>query len=78
MTGAVLFEVTQRGDRWRLEVSSHEGRTFANWRKWWSDGDDWKPTRQGVTFSLERMGEMHEAIGAYIAANAPTGPQTAS
>ena len=78
MTGALLFEGTHRGDRWRLEVASHQGRTFINWRKWWSDDGQWKPTRQGVTIPLQRMNELHAAIGAYIAANAPTGPQTAS
>lgn len=78
MSDALLFEVTHRGDRWRLEVSSHQGRTFLNRRKWWSDGGNWKPTRQGVTIPLERMRELHAAIGAYIALSAPTEPQTAS
>jgi len=78
MSDALLFEVTHRGDRWRLEVAHHQGRTFLNWRKWWCDDGEWKPTRQGVTIPLERMSELHAAIGAYIAANAPTGPQIAS
>ena len=78
MTGAVLFEVTHRGDLWRLEVSRHDGRTFINWRKWWSDDGQWKPSRQGVTFPLERMVEMHAALGDYLATNALTGPQIAA
>jgi hypothetical protein len=78
MTGAVLFEALHRGDVWRLEVTSHEGRTFGNWRKWWRDGETLKPTRQGVTIPLERMAELHAAIGAYLAMNAPHGPENGS
>ena len=78
MSGAVLFEVMHRGDVWRLEVVHHEGRTFGNWRKWWWDGDTLKPTRQGVTIPLERMSELHAAIGAYLATHASSGPQNGS
>jgi hypothetical protein len=45
---AILFEQPYRGDLWRLEVATHEGRTFGNWRKWYRDGDTLRPTRQGV------------------------------
>ncbi len=75
MTGALLFEVVHRGDVWRLVVDDYQGRTFANWRKWWQDGDTVKPTRQGVTIPLERLAELHAAIGAYLAAEAPYGPE---
>ncbi|GGE05565.1 hypothetical protein GCM10011529_09940 [Polymorphobacter glacialis] len=74
MSGAVLFEVAHRGDVWRLEVTTHEGRTFGNWRKWWRDGDTLKPTRQGVTIPLERIAELGGAIAAYLACNSPSGP----
>ncbi len=49
MSGAILFEQPYRGDVWRLEIASHDGRTFGNWRKWYREGDTLKPTRQGVT-----------------------------
>lgn len=75
MTGAVLFEVDSRGDVWRLEVAHHNGRTFGNWRKWWRDGDTLKPTRQGVTIPLERLSELHAAVGAYLRSDAPHGPE---
>jgi hypothetical protein len=75
MTGALLFEVVQRGDVWRLVVDDYQGRTFANWRKWWQDGDTVRPTRQGVTIPLERLSELHAAIGAYLASEAPYGPE---
>lgn len=76
MTGGLLFEVVQRGDIWRLEVAHFEGRTFGNWRKWWRDGDTLKPTRQGVTIPLERLAELHAAIGAYLASDASHGPES--
>ena len=71
MSGAILFEHPYRGDVWRLEIASHEGRTFGNWRKWYRDGDTLKPTRQGVTIPLERLSELHAELGAYLAGQAP-------
>ena len=64
---AILFELPYRGDLWRLEVASHEGRTFGNWRKWYRDGDTLKPTRQGVTFPVERLDELQAALTDYLA-----------
>ena len=78
MTGAVLFEHRYRGELWRLEVAQYQGRTFLQWRKWWSDDGEWKPSRQGVTMPPERLAELHAAIGAYLAANAPTRAQIAA
>ena len=74
MSGAVLFEQPYRGDVWRLEIASHDGRTFGNWRKWYREGDTLKPTRQGVTIPLERLAELYAALGAYIAGEGPEGP----
>lgn len=73
MSSAILFEQPYRGDVWRLEVASHDGRMFANWRKWYWDGDTLKPTRQGVTFSLERLSELQATVTAYFAGEAPGG-----
>ncbi len=69
----VLFDHPYRGDVWRLEVASHGGRTFLNWRRWYWVGDDLKPTREGVTIPLERLSELHAATGAYLAANDSNG-----
>lgn len=73
MSGAMLFEQPYRGDVWRLEVASHDGRTFGNWRKWYRDGDTLKPSREGCTIPLERLGELETALGAYRARNALQG-----
>jgi hypothetical protein len=63
----VLFELDHRGDLWRLEIASHNGRTFGNWRKWYRDGDSLKPTKAGVTIPLERLPELHASLGTYLA-----------
>lgn len=61
-----LFEHLHRGDLWRFEVTEHRGRTFANWRRWFKSGDEWKPSRQGCTFPLERLPELGEAVADYL------------
>ena len=65
----LLFEQGHRGDVWRLEVCEHEGRIFANWRKWYWDGDTMRPTRQGITLPVPRLADLHEALGVYLASS---------
>jgi hypothetical protein len=79
MTG-LLFETAERGGTvWRLEVVHHNGRTFANWRKWWRDGaGQWKPTLQGGTFPPERLSDLRRNIEAWEAGDALSGPENAS
>jgi excisionase family DNA binding protein len=67
----VLFDQPYRGDVWRLEVTTHKGRTFGNWRKWYRDGEALLPTREGVTIPLERFPELHASIGDYLASAPP-------
>ncbi len=69
---SVLFEQPYRGDVWRLEVAEHDGRIFGNWRKWYREGETWKPTRQGVTIPLERLEELGASVARYFASQ-PTG-----
>jgi hypothetical protein len=75
-----LFETPERGGNlWRLEVVQHNGRTFANWRKWWRDADgQLKPTKQGVTFPPERLLELLAALIAWSEGNALSGPENGS
>ena len=70
---SVLFEQPYRGDVWRLEVAEHDGRTFGNWRKWYRDGEMWKPTRQGVTIPLDRLFKLGDSIAGYFASHSTTG-----
>jgi hypothetical protein len=76
----VLFETPARaGNKWRLEVCHYNGRRFANWRRWWRDKDGfWRPTRQGVTFPLERLSELRAAIEGFEATHRSSGPPDAS
>ena len=73
MNPAILFEQSYQGNVWRLEVASHGGRTFLNWRKWYWSGDTLKPSREGATIPLERLPELAAALVAYLALNAPDG-----
>lgn len=66
----VLFEHPHRGDIWRLEVTSYQGRRFANWRKWYRDGDELKPTRQGATMPLDSLPAIEAAISDWRATEA--------
>ena len=59
---SILFEQPYRGDLWRLEIVTHNGRTFGNWRKWYRDGDVFKPTKQGVTIPVERLSLLQSAL----------------
>ena len=67
MNAETLLSFPQRGDTVLVQISQHNGKTFANFRKWYSDGDSLKPTRQGVTIPLHALPELHEALGAYLA-----------
>lgn len=78
MTPAVLFEHSHRKDVWRLEVATHEGRTFVNWRKWWWDDGTLKPSKIGVIIPLKRLAEMEAAIAEWRKANAPDWPISGS
>jgi len=79
MTG-LLFETPGRsGETWRLEVVQHNGRTFANWRKWFRDKEGMlRPTREGVTFALELLVDLNDALDGWLASNVPSGPENGS
>jgi len=76
MSGAVLFEHHHHGYVWRLQVASHNGRTFLNWRKWYLDGDTFKPTKEGCTMPLERLEELEAALASWRADNATIKPRS--
>ena len=76
MTGRTLLTLPQRGDTVLVQISEHGGKTFANFRKWYSEGDRLKPIRQGVTIPLESLHELHNALGAYLAEKAPAALKT--
>lgn len=72
MSESVIFEREHRGDVVRLEVATFKGRTFANLRRWYRQDGELKPSREGVTFPLEWLGDLGAAILA-AADNAPAG-----
>ena len=74
MSGVVLFEHNHRGDKWRLEVVTHNGRTFGNWRKWYKVGETLKPTRVGCTIPLERLSDLMEGVASWLSQNDASEP----
>ena len=67
MNAQTLLSFPQRGDTVLVQINQHNGKTFANFRKWYPDGDALKPTKQGVTIPLHALPELHKALGAYLA-----------
>jgi hypothetical protein len=62
-----------------LEVTSHQGRQFANWRKWFSGDDgEWKATREGCTFPLETLGALTASLMEYHGLEPPEALDSAS
>ncbi|WP_397589633.1 transcriptional coactivator p15/PC4 family protein [Sphingorhabdus sp.] len=76
MSARTLLSYPHRGDTVLVQISEHGGKTFANFRKWYSDGNSLKPTRQGVTIPLEALPDLYAALGAYLADMAPAGLKT--
>ena len=69
-----LFEHRYRSDTWRLSIASYNGREFADWRGWYAKDGELRPGRQGCTIPLERLAELHAAIGAWLAAEGLNAP----
>jgi|GEM_PF-1221733 len=78
MISHLLFEHPKRGDTLRVTVDTLHGRTYANFRKWYGEPDQLRPTRQGVTIPLERLPALHASIGAYLRDNPLSGPENGS
>lgn len=73
MKGGVLYQREQRGNLWRFEIQTFKGRTFGNWRKWYADGDGWKPTRDGCTIPLNDLRVLTTALMEYHGLEVPKG-----
>lgn len=58
----ILFEQKYHGGCWRLEVISFKGRNFANWRQWYEVNGEWRPTKSGCTFPLERLLDLTSSL----------------
>ncbi|RED17495.1 PC4/YdbC family ssDNA-binding protein [Parasphingopyxis lamellibrachiae] len=70
MLTGVIFEHRHRGNVWRLEVSEHDGRTFANFRRWFeNDHGELCPTKDGCTFPLERLLDLSVAVSTWATTN---------
>jgi hypothetical protein len=58
-----MKEVVVGKERLRIEIKRWEGRMiFSAWRFWQNDGGEWKPSKRGVSFAVERLPEVAEVI----------------
>lgn len=78
MTGGYIFEHRHKGNLWRLEVQTFRGRTFANLRKWYAEGEGWKPTRDGFTMPLESLASLTAGLMAHHGLEVPEGLKNGS
>jgi hypothetical protein len=76
MAGHVLFWRKQRGNLWKLEVQTYKDRTFGNWRKWYADGDGWRPSREGCTMPLGDLKALTAALMEYHGLAVPAALKT--
>lgn len=50
----------QIGKDLRIEASEYKGKWYVGIRRWYLDGEEWKPGRQGVNLKLEEWQELKE------------------
>ena len=48
----------------RIEKREYKGKHFIDVRTYYLDGNEWKPTKKGVTFRPDRLGEVIKALKA--------------
>lgn len=76
MTDATLWEGPAGRELVRLSIREYQGRTFADIRRFYRSGDEWKHSNKGCTVPLEHIAELSAAMRAWAAINAPDGPET--
>ena len=48
----------------RIEKREYKGKEFIDMRIYYLDGEEWKPTKKGVTFRPDRLDEVMKALKA--------------
>lgn len=46
----------------RIEKREYKGKEFIDMRTYYLDGDEWKPTKKGVTFRPSMLPEIAKAL----------------
>lgn len=76
-TSPPVWELAKYDGRLIAGEREFKGRTFFELRHWAGEHGD-KATQKGVTMPIEAVAGLAEALMAYAAQNAPSGPETAS
>lgn len=76
-TSPPVWEFAKYNGRLIAGEREFKGRQFFELRLWTGENGD-KATGKGVTMPLEAVPELAQALAAYVAANAPSGPENVS
>jgi hypothetical protein len=77
--GDVLLELPKRaGSVLRVAVRSFRGRRFLDTREWAEAGGEPVATSKGATIPLDRVQELHSALGEYLSRSGSDGPPSRS
>jgi hypothetical protein len=62
--GAIFFEEIEVGrERLRVDIKRWQGRLiFSAWRFWQNDVGEWKPSKRGISISIERLPQFADAV----------------
>lgn len=50
----------QIGKDIRIQASEYKGKWYVGIRKWYQEGEEWKPGRQGINLKLEEWNELKD------------------
>lgn len=75
----LIWEAEHRGELIRFYVSDHpSGNRYADLRRFYRAGDEWRHGRQGCPVPLWGLSELHSALGRYLAGETPGEPAKAA
>lgn len=76
--GKVLWEQPAGRDLARFSIREFNGRIFADLRRWFETGGEWKPGKKGCTLPVEHVAVLAPALTAYCRSAGAGGPDSGS
>jgi hypothetical protein len=65
----LIWELPHNGGLIRFSVCEYLGNRYAELRRFYRSGNEWKPGKQGCTMPLWALVELHAAHAAFLAEN---------